>query len=571
MDLNEMQREEDRILRLVDDGQLMKHARHISSWIRITGTKEEWESLQYIQTLLDSFGYETQMLTYDGYLSFPKQAQITIQSSQNKSFPALGICFTPSTGEKGITGETVEENQHDLNGKILLSDGLGNASKIKEAQSRGALAVLFIQDEHLHNCPASDIWGTPLPEQLKELPQIPAISITREAGDLIRSQMKQGPVLVSLVSLMVNHWSRCPILTADLPCSQSRKFVLFSGHIDSWDYGAMDNAAANSVMIECARLIAQERHQLKRGIRLAFWSGHSQGKYAGSAWYADHHFEELEENCVCHVNIDSVGGKGAVVVEEPPVMAQAWNLARSVVEKQVPCRFKGKRMALNCDQSFLGIGVTSVFGTFSEQDISTAENTISFRFGNTNRAGGLGWWWHTSEDTMDKLNLQFLLRDCRIYLSLLWRLLTSPVLPYSITQGLQELKDSADHLKRRLEGRFNLSPLNERLSLLMKKTEEFDEQCRKAAETSSDSADLALLEELQLSLCRNLVRIAYHKDSIFQFDRCGKLYPIPSLACGEQLADSAPESEDSYLYAAQLQRGLNRVMAYLKRMQESFN
>ena len=57
MDLKEMQREEDRILRLVDDGQLMKHARHISSWIRITGTKEEWESLQYIQTLLDSFGY----------------------------------------------------------------------------------------------------------------------------------------------------------------------------------------------------------------------------------------------------------------------------------------------------------------------------------------------------------------------------------------------------------------------------------------------------------------------------------------------------------------------------------
>ena len=45
---------------------------------------------------------------------------------------------------------------------------------------------------------------------------------------------------------------------------------------------------------------------------MAFWSGHSHGRYASSAWYADTFWHDLHERCVCHVNIDSVGAKGAV-------------------------------------------------------------------------------------------------------------------------------------------------------------------------------------------------------------------------------------------------------------------
>ena len=32
----------------------------------------------------------------------------------------------------------------------------------------------------------------------------------------------------------------------------------------------------------------------RRGLRVVFWSGHSQGRYSGSTWYADTHWEELE-------------------------------------------------------------------------------------------------------------------------------------------------------------------------------------------------------------------------------------------------------------------------------------
>ena len=81
--------------------------------------------------------------------------------------------------------------------------------------------------------------------------------------------------------------------------------MLFSGHIDSWHRGAMDNGSANALMLEVLRVLLPQREMLRRSIRLAFWSGHSHGRYAGSTWYADNFWEELHENCVLHLNADS--------------------------------------------------------------------------------------------------------------------------------------------------------------------------------------------------------------------------------------------------------------------------
>ena len=316
-------------------------------------------------------------------------------------------------------------------------------------------------------------------------------------------------------------------------------------------------------------MLAKEQKNLRRGIRIAFWSGHSQGKYAGSSWYADHYFEELEEKCIAHVNIDSVGGKDAVLVEEPPVMAQAWDLAGAVIEEQTGRKFKGKRIARNADQSFLGVGITSIFGTFSEQDIETVGDTVSFRYGKNSRAGGLGWWWHTKDDTIDKIDPQFLLRDCKIYLAVLWRLLVLPILPYSLERAVEEAAETIEKLQSKLETVFDFSLLEERLGILLDKTVNLDQECRKTLESpETPERELTRLTELQLQVCRCIVRMAYHENSIFQFDMSGKLYPLPNLEIGEKLAVSLPGSSCYYLYLNQLQRGYNRVMAYVKYMLE---
>jgi len=73
-----------------------------------------------------------------------------------------------------------------------------------------------------------------------------------------------------------------PHLVGELAGRNEDRFALFSGHVDSWHYGAMDNGTAN-----------------------AFWSGHSHGRYAGSAWYADHAWRELHQRCILHLNVGS--------------------------------------------------------------------------------------------------------------------------------------------------------------------------------------------------------------------------------------------------------------------------
>ena len=50
---------------------------------------------------------------------------------------------------------------------------------------------------------------------------------------------------------------------------------MFSGHIDSWHYGAMDNGSANATMLETLRALLPHRNEFRRSLRLAFWSGHS--------------------------------------------------------------------------------------------------------------------------------------------------------------------------------------------------------------------------------------------------------------------------------------------------------
>ena len=248
-----------------------------------------------------------------------------------------------------------------------------------------------------------------------------------------------------------------------------------------------------------------------------------------------------------------------MVVEEPPVMAQAWDLAKDVIEGQTGAAFSGKRMARNADQSFFGVGITSIFGTFSEQDISTVGDSLSFRYGEGSRAGGLGWWWHTEHDTIDKISPELLVRDCRLYAAVLWRLLTAPALPFVIGRAVEEMKQTVERLQDKLVGTFDFAPLQKRLDEIAGKAADFDALCRAAAEPGEEAEALV---ERQMKLCRNIVRLVYHENDVYDFDLCGPLYPLPNLECGERLAASMEGSSRYYLYLTQLQKGYNRVMEY---------
>ena len=193
-----------------------------------------------------------------------------------------------------------------------------------------------------------------------------------------------------------------PHLVAHLEGHRRGPFVLFSGHVDAWHHGAMDNGTANATMLEVARLLARRRRRAPAGLRLAFWSGHSHGRYAGSAWYADHAWHELYRRCVVHLNVDSTGARGATDYSVFHATEEAQGFAEAVVRDVTGQAAQARRFSRAGDQSFWGIGVPSAFMSLSgipKQDTDLSRSMYRL-FG----TAGFPWWWHTREDTVDKID-----------------------------------------------------------------------------------------------------------------------------------------------------------------------
>ncbi len=557
---SKMTRIEDALVGQVDEKKLMEFTSEVSKWVRVSGTREEVESLLYCQKEFEAMGYETKLTYHPAFISVPVRAHVELLSPVHMSFRALTHPFTPSTPFCGLKGTLVHESFPNVLGKLVVTEGLPNVDRVRQLEAMGAVGVIYIQDAQLHNSPLSPLWGGPTSKTEGLIPNIPVVSVVRGDGAVIKEQLEKGTVRCHIESVVDTGWRDVPLLEAELPADLSDKFLLYTSHIDSWDYGAMDNGAANATLLECARLLAAERKNWKRGLRMAMWAGHSQGKFFSSSWYADNHFEELEERCIGHVYVDSTGGMDAVVITEAPVMPQTKQLAADVIFKQTGEEFIGKRIGHYADQSFYGIGLTSIFGTFSEQDAEKNKDVLSFKMGATRRAGGLGWWWHTEHDTVDKVDPKLLVRDTKIYAAVLWRLLTAPILPYDFKAAVRDLQNTVESLSGQVGDRFDFSPLSERLSKLEKAVSKFYDGIAGIDEPGAH-ADEA--NELLLRLSREIVRVSFHGENHFDFDLSGAMYEIPSLQSALALAKCPKGSYRYHVLKTELLRGCNRVMHHL--------
>ena len=96
------------------------------------------------------------------------------------------------------------------------------------------------------------------------------MSILGADGDRLRLLLERGPLRVRMSTRVRTGWMPIPHLVGELAGRGEDRFLLLSGHVDAWHYGAMDNGTANATMLEVARLLAARRDALRRGIRFAF-------------------------------------------------------------------------------------------------------------------------------------------------------------------------------------------------------------------------------------------------------------------------------------------------------------
>ena len=355
-------------------------------------------------------------------------------------------------------------------------------------------------------------------------------------------------------------WRKTPILVCDM-AEADEPFVLYTGHHDTWYYGTMDNGGANATMMEVARLCALRRAEWKRGLRVIFWSGHSHGRYSSSSWYAETHWEELERRALVHVNVDSTGGKGATIVADTTASAELRALAREAISEQADQQFTDRRMGRAGDQSFWGIGVPSIFGNMSEQPATGEPNASASVFGGGNRLGaGTGWWWHTPFDTLDKMDEQILVRDTRIYLQAVWRLLTDAVLPFDYAEHARYLADELRSLQGAAGDRFDLSPLLARADALREKAG----QLNRTIAPGLDARRTAIANATLTAVARALVPVDYSTGDRFGQDPAIGQQAYPALQPLRGLPSCPPGSDQALHLEVGMRRARNRVAFALR-------
>jgi hypothetical protein len=213
------------------------------------------------------------------------------------------------------------------------------------------------------------------------------------------------------------------------------------------------------------------------------------------------------------------------------------------------------------DQSFWGIGVPSIFGNMSEQPASGEANASASVFGGGNRLGhGTGWWWHTPFDTLDKMDEQLLMRDTRVYLQVIWRLLTDAVLPFDYAEHAAYLADELRSLQRAVGERFDLVPLMSRADTLRAKVE----QLNRIIASGLDAHRAAIANETLTAISHALVPVDYSTGDRFGQDPALSQQAYPALQPLRGLQALPPWSDQALFLEVGMRRARNRIAFALR-------
>jgi hypothetical protein len=528
---------------------LMEHTRTITRWKRHAGTPEELEAARYMEAELARMGYTTRMILHDAYISVPGEATLQVTEPQSKKIECITHSFALSTPAEGLAGELVYAEQGSAGelaaagaaGKIALVDGRVSFSLADNATRSNVKGLFCIGGAHPHQLGVSAIWGSPSESNVGQLPKVSVVSVLDSNGVTLKELCRQGRVQVRFTAQVKTGWTKTPIVVADLapghPEADRDRYILFSGHVCSWFYGAYDNGTTNAAQLELARLVAIKRASMRRGLRIAIWSGHSQGRYSSSAWYADNFWFELEEKCFLHLNMDLMGARGATYFTSNS-MPETAGLGARAIREVAGADFHPKRVGRDSDQSFSGIGIPTLFGYIALQPDGT-----------------YGWWWHTPEDTVDKVDPDNHVRDTRIFALVMGRLLSDPVLPLDYAASAADIRSNLEELAEASKGKFDLSPTLTLASKLETLCTQLPKATRPPREINACLQDLG----------RILIPATYTAAGRFVPDPAAPVPFLPKLQGVRRLAGLDPDSDQAKFLAVDLVRARNELVYALHR------
>ncbi|HET8628163.1 MAG TPA: M28 family peptidase [Thermomicrobiales bacterium] len=552
--------------------------------VRESGTEEETAAVAAITARLDEWGIPYQLHHPVCWISLPRESELQVYGEHARAVAAKTPAMGAATGDEPLRGELVyvpsgyargvgdlfasnlQAAGAALAGKIALTEGLPMPGKVAELTRLGARAAVFVSPgERIHEGICTTIWGAPDLDSVERQPTLPVISVNHGDGMRLIEEAQAGPpapsgvlgVEVGVVARLETRWRPIPVLVAEIRGAvEPDHFVLVHGHLDSWHEGVGDNATGDATLLELARVFHQHRHRLARSLRVAWWSGHSHGRYAGSTWYADSHALDLVENCIAQVDCDSPGCRWATTYDNLTVMAEARSCTSSAIFDTTGVKPEPERPPRAGDYSFNTIGITGTMMLSSTMSPETREEHGYYAVGGC--GGNIAW--HTEDDTLEIADRDNLLRDVRVYAALLCRLLNAPLHPFDFTAVAEEFMSTLQRYGAAAGAAFDFAPALNEAQLLRDGLREYYAAAPALQNRAPDDPAALQFNATTRVLGRLLIPLNYSRAEPFRHDPALDVPPLPDLAPALALAGEPADSDRARVIATHLLRGRNRFV-----------
>jgi len=534
---------------------------------RISGKGQDTVAAEYIRDRFSDYGLEGNLLEFEAYNSHGGSSHLIVLSPETTVIDSLPCCHIASTLPQGIdlplvylgSGGEADYEGKDLRGKAILvevSYSPATPEKAMIASKHGVAAMICMNwgtdQPFICNRALKAVWGNPTPETFRQIPQVAGISVSRKSGEYLRDLCAKGEVKINLRADATREWMMLSQPFGKLTgTEQPEKFLLVSAHLDAWEPGVTCNATGIATLLELARVFGKYQSELKRSIYFVNWNGHEIAEAAGSTWFHDYFFEEINKNCIGYINIDSTGMKDCVVYENE-ASRELSDYARQTTQEVLGEDSLMYFLEKTGDQSFFGTGVPSIAGRVGlPHEVIVEQNGAC-----------LGWWNHTVEDNLDKMDVSVLERDNKVDVGILLGLVNAKVLPYDFSKTAEYLLEKLEYIREQSGNIIDLNNVIDEANIFSSYVKELNNLRFLGNDDKLTKDQLSLLNDSLMRVSRALTASMFTYTDKYSQDSYGLSIlskPIPLLFGLIKLSKTDRSNLEFKLNYTELLRNRNRV------------
>jgi hypothetical protein len=217
-------------------------------------------------------------------------------------------------------------------------------------------------------------------------------------------------------------------------------------------------------------------------------------------------------------------------------------------------RIEPLRIPKTGDQSTLGMGVPSM-------DLRTAfSDEVVMREVGRKSASYHGWWYHSAEDTMDKVDTARLEKAVKAFAILTLRFTNSDLIPLDHSRSFNVLRKTIEEWNTKADKKLDLTPITSKLPALEKELKMLERRLRSRSKRPRTQRKL---NSTLMRLSRIFIPILYTYDRWkYSQDPYGLTYlgyPIPSLQGINQLIEINEDTDEFKMWQTKLKRNVNQI------------